>query len=201
MKKLITGLLILFFGIQLHAQIKTNKSGTMLGQPYFKIKCKSEEGFVNYDILKLVFTSGDEESACVFRLVETPHDDKSLQTQTYTYKSDKVKANQINLRKKVLSGSDGLFIDKDGFLKIHIAADADWPNASLIYVEVCEDGEHVRFYDAKRKAQMNDAGSLDHYKLTDIKYLTLVDTPEGKRITFKDKPEGDKSMWKLFRVQ
>ncbi|WP_282126768.1 hypothetical protein [Marinifilum flexuosum] len=201
MKKLITGLLILFFGIQVNAQIKTNKSGTMMGQAYYKLKCKSVEGFVNYDIANLVFTSGDEESACAFKLKEIPHENKSLQVQFYTYKSDKVKANKINLQKKVLSGSSGLVIDKDGYLKIRIAADADLPNASLIYVEVCEDGEHVRFYDAKRKAQLNDAGTLDHYKLTDIKYLTLVETPEGKRITFKNKPEGDKSMWKLFRVQ
>lgn len=201
MKKLIAGLLILFFGIQVNAQIKTNKAGKMIGEPYFKIKCKSEEGFVNYDILKLVFTSGDEESACAFKMREIPHDDKSLQKQTYTYKTDKVKVNKINLQKKILKGSSGLVIDKDGYLKLFIAAEPDLEGTSFMYVETCEDGEHVRFYNGKSEAQFNDAGALDHYKLKDIKYLTLVDTPEGKRITFMAKPEGDSSMWKLFRIQ
>jgi len=201
MKKLLVGILILLCGNTINAQINTNKSGRMLGEPYFNIKCKSEEGLVKYDILNLLFTVGDEQSAAVFKLKEVPAEDKSLQKQIYIYKSKDNLAKKVLLTKKVLRGSSGLVIDKDSFLKLRIAADLDLPNASLMFVEICEDGEHVRFYDGKKEPHFDDAKALDHYTLTDIKYLTLVDTPDGKRITFKSKPEGDQSMWKLFRVQ
>ena len=201
MKKLLVGILILLCGNAINAQISTNKSGRMLGEPYFNIKCKSEEGLVKYDILNLLFTVGDEQSAAVFKLKEVPAEDKSLQKQIYIYKSKDNLAKKVLLTKKVLRGSSGLVIDKDSFLKLRIAADLDLPNASLMFVEICEDGEHVRFYDGKKEPHFDDAKALDHYTLTDIKYLTLIDTPDGKRITFKSKPEGDQSMWKLFRVQ
>lgn len=201
MKKLLVGILILLCGNTINAQINTNKSGRMLGEPYFNIKCKSEEGLVKYDILNLLFTVGDEQSAAVFKLKEVPAEDKSLTKQIYIYKSKDNLAKKVLLTKKVLRGSSGLVIDKDSFLKLRIAADLDLPNASLMFVEICEDGEHVRFYDGKKEPHFDDTKALDHYTLTDIKYLTLVDTPDGKRITFKSKPEGDQSMWKLFRVQ
>lgn len=204
MKKIITGLLILFFGIQVNAQIKTNKLG-MVGEPYFKIKCKADDEWLKHDIMELLFTSGDEESASVFKMADRPNDDTGFTKKTYTYKSEKILAKKVWLQLKVLSSVNNLATGKDGFLrldqkKLGDAADPEIKTVFL-HVDLCKDGEHVRFYNAKREAHMNKEGTLDHYTLTDIKYMTLVDTPEGKRITFKKNPEGDNSMWKLFRVQ
>lgn len=203
MKKIILGIFVLLFGITLNAQIQTSKTGAMLGKSVFNIQCKAGLGLVNYDILSFRLRVQTDNISDGFVVEEKKQDENTL--GALVYKEGKILANNISLTLKLSNSQHNLCVDKEGFLKIYRPTKQDVNNpekiVSNMYVEICEDKDYVRFFRAKKKSHLTENNTRDYYILTDIKYMCLQETDDCDKIVFKDQPDGDKSMWKLYRVQ
>lgn len=204
MKRIIVGVFVLLVCTTVNAQIRTSKRGEMLGNPVFSIENKSKNDFISRNVSDYLQIE-DGFRAALFTIKEVSQVKSGLTVNYKTYKTGKILANQISLSLKMSKFASGLFLDKNGALKKYnsLSADPDAKeeSASLMYVETCKGEEYVRFYRANVNTHLDANNKIEYKTLTDIKYMTIEETSEGSRIVFKDQPDGDKSMWKLYRIQ
>lgn len=167
-----------------NAQIKKN-----IRNMVFNIECKHGKGKLvkdYYDLMDMKTVPvlvKNEEFGSNIQLVE------SASSPSANFKNP-VKFANLSINGKMLDLIDGkLVVNKQtGY------------DRTFIYVEVAPDGEHVYFFTAKQDVKLNSKTNLLEYRfLSNKKYLTLSDS--GKEVVLNSKKMGDRSLWKLYRVQ